>query len=38
MMRPRTQIGQAMLGWASMLGIVGLATAAGLGLMGMGHI
>jgi hypothetical protein len=38
MMRPRTQIGQALVGWASLLGLVGLASAAGLGLMGMGHI
>jgi hypothetical protein len=38
MMRPKTQIGQALLGWASLLGLVGLATTAGLGLMGMGHI
>jgi hypothetical protein len=38
MMRPRTQIGQALVGWASLLGLAGLATAAGLGLMGIGHI
>jgi hypothetical protein len=38
MMRPKTPIGQAVVGWMSLLGLVGLASAAGLGLMGMGHI
>lgn len=37
-MRPKTQIGQALVGWVSLLGLSGLAVAAGLGLMGMGHI
>jgi hypothetical protein len=35
MMRPRSEIGQALIGWASLIGLAGLAT---LGLMGMGHI
>lgn len=38
MMRPKTQIGQALVGWVSLLGLVGLASVAGIGLMGMGHI
>lgn len=38
MMRPKTYIGQAMMGWLSLVGLAGLVGAAGLGLMGLAHI
>lgn len=38
MMRPKTYIGQAMMGWFSLVGIAGLVGAASLTFMSLGHI
>lgn len=38
MMRPKTYIGQAMMGWFSLIGLVGLVGVAGLTFMSLAHI